>query len=426
VADFKPPAGVVNNAKQAIEWREKYPKETADAGTQTGWTRARQLANGESVSADIIGRMVSFFARHEGDETVAPEFRNEPWRDNGYLMHLAWGGDAGKTWANRIYKQIQNNKSFNTNNMNDIQYKSFEIKAFDKLKGIITGYGATYGNVDLTNEVVLQGSLDDDINAFTNGTKIIEFLYEHNSNIVFNSTVDSLKSDSIGMFTQASVSDVAKATYKVEWERFATYCSKGLGRMSIGYRTMNAYVIINGEKKYYIKDGQYDFDIVNMIDELKLIKYLEKLTLHEVSFTGNPANPQARILGIKNNRGRVAEEMEMPNFKTKSEFEMALEKIKNADITNIKADIQKLFVKMKKEDKLKLSHKEIGQFAHAIYKGTMQIQEIKKMLDNQNNDVKQNHEPHSSEAHSSHDLIEEVKTQTFADIVNTVAKNFKK
>ena len=56
----------------------------------------------------------------------------------------------------------------------------------------------------------------------------------------------------------------------------------------------------------------------------------------------------------------------------------------------------------------------------------MQIQEIKKMLDNQNNDVKQNHEPHSSEANSSHDLIEEVKTQTFADIVNTVAKNFKK
>ena len=71
---FKPPIGVVNNAKKAIKWREEYPKQTSSAGTQVGWTRARQLANGESVSEDIIGRMVSFFARHEGNETVSPEF----------------------------------------------------------------------------------------------------------------------------------------------------------------------------------------------------------------------------------------------------------------------------------------------------------------------------------------------------------------
>ena len=57
---FKPPIDVANNAKKAIEWREKYPKETADAGTQVGWTRARQLANRENISEDTIGRMVSF------------------------------------------------------------------------------------------------------------------------------------------------------------------------------------------------------------------------------------------------------------------------------------------------------------------------------------------------------------------------------
>jgi hypothetical protein len=42
----------------------------------------------------------------------------------------------------------------------------------------------------------------------------------------------------------------------------------------------------------------------------------------------------------------------------------------------------------------------------------MQMQEVEKMLDNQNNDVKQNHEPHFPEAHSHSDLIEEVKNQT--------------
>lgn len=30
---FKPPIGVVNNAKKAIQWREEYPKETSSAGT---------------------------------------------------------------------------------------------------------------------------------------------------------------------------------------------------------------------------------------------------------------------------------------------------------------------------------------------------------------------------------------------------------
>ena len=69
---FKPPIDVANNAKKAIEWGEKYRKETADAGTQVGWTRARQLANRENISEDTIGRMVSFFVRHEGKEAVTP------------------------------------------------------------------------------------------------------------------------------------------------------------------------------------------------------------------------------------------------------------------------------------------------------------------------------------------------------------------
>jgi len=112
VADFKPPLGVVNNAKKAIEWREKYPKETSSAGTQIGWTRARQLANGESVSEDIIQRMVSFFARHEKNKEVAPEFRNEPWRDNGYLMWCLTG-DTLIHLANgeqKTIKEIVDNK----------------------------------------------------------------------------------------------------------------------------------------------------------------------------------------------------------------------------------------------------------------------------------------------------------------------------
>lgn len=63
MAVFKAPDSVAKNAQQALDWREKYPKETADSGQIEGWTRARQLANQENISEDIINRMVSFFAR---------------------------------------------------------------------------------------------------------------------------------------------------------------------------------------------------------------------------------------------------------------------------------------------------------------------------------------------------------------------------
>ena len=183
--------------------------------------------------------------------------------------------------------------------MSNLQYKSFEIKAYDQLKGIITGYGSTYGNKDLVNEIVVRGALDESINAFNNGTKIIEFLYEHQKSIVLNSMVDKLENDNIGMITQGTVSQTARETYPVEWERIANYCLKNLGRMSIGYVVINAYAIIDGVKTYYVKDGIEDDDIKEVVDELNLTKYLEEIDLREVSFVGNPANPQARIFDIK-------------------------------------------------------------------------------------------------------------------------------
>ena len=42
MAVFKAPDSVAKNAQQALDWREKYPKETADAGTQVGWVRAKE------------------------------------------------------------------------------------------------------------------------------------------------------------------------------------------------------------------------------------------------------------------------------------------------------------------------------------------------------------------------------------------------
>ncbi len=42
------PKGATNNAKKAIAYKEK---NGSSCGTKVGWTRARQLANGENLSS---------------------------------------------------------------------------------------------------------------------------------------------------------------------------------------------------------------------------------------------------------------------------------------------------------------------------------------------------------------------------------------
>ena len=63
------PQTATNNAKRMIEWREKYGDEVT-AGTATGWRRASMLANREPLTIEMLNRIKSFFARHEGNKTT--------------------------------------------------------------------------------------------------------------------------------------------------------------------------------------------------------------------------------------------------------------------------------------------------------------------------------------------------------------------
>lgn len=100
------PAAAKKNAKQAIEWRDKYGRDEVDAGTAVGWQRANQLAKGEKLSADVVSRMAQF-NRHRKNSKIATEFKETPWRDKGYLSWLLWGGDAGVDWAMKKMDEIR-------------------------------------------------------------------------------------------------------------------------------------------------------------------------------------------------------------------------------------------------------------------------------------------------------------------------------
>lgn len=113
-----PNAGAVNAAQQALDWAEEHPEEFA-LGSEDGegLRRARQLVDhdgerltgtnedGNSYWTEIEG----FHSRHhaQGNHELAEEFEGEPWRDAGYVAHLAWGGDEGYEQAQRVDRALE-------------------------------------------------------------------------------------------------------------------------------------------------------------------------------------------------------------------------------------------------------------------------------------------------------------------------------
>lgn len=102
--DFAPPQGAREEAERGLAWRDEYNR----GGTAVGVARARDIANGRNLSPDTIGRMVSYFARHEVDK------QGEGWSPGedgfpsaGRIAWALWGGDPGRTWAEKVQGQMQ-------------------------------------------------------------------------------------------------------------------------------------------------------------------------------------------------------------------------------------------------------------------------------------------------------------------------------
>jgi len=102
---YSPPAGVAEAAQRALKW-------IADGFAGNGFTavgraRAVQLASGKDVSADVVNRMISYFARHEVDKQATGFSQGEDgFPSAGRVAWDAWGGDAGQSWVNGMDKNM--------------------------------------------------------------------------------------------------------------------------------------------------------------------------------------------------------------------------------------------------------------------------------------------------------------------------------
>ena len=106
---YSPPAGARSAARRAIKFKED--GKATGAGTQVGWTRAGQLARGETISLSTVKRMYSYFSRHEVDKK-GKDWGNTANPSNGYIMWLAWGGDAGFSWSRGIVNREKDKALF--------------------------------------------------------------------------------------------------------------------------------------------------------------------------------------------------------------------------------------------------------------------------------------------------------------------------
>ena len=102
---YDPPAGVAVAAKRALKWISE--GKAGQGFTDVGRRRASQLASGVAVSADVVNRMISYFARHEVDKQATGFNAGEDgFPSAGRVAWDAWGGDAGQSWVNGLNNQV--------------------------------------------------------------------------------------------------------------------------------------------------------------------------------------------------------------------------------------------------------------------------------------------------------------------------------
>lgn len=136
---YKVPEGARNNAKKVLAWKKEHGKEVKGM-TETGWRRARQLANNSTISLATVKKMAAF-ARHKKNSEVAAEFKSTPWKDAGYVAWLGWGGTTGIEWAQKISEA---NKGSDVTKRGEIPSgKPLESMFSKELRKIISGLNLT-------------------------------------------------------------------------------------------------------------------------------------------------------------------------------------------------------------------------------------------------------------------------------------------
>jgi hypothetical protein len=97
-----PPDAVRSAARRGIKYHAE--GKAGDGFEDATLDRAHKIANGEELTPEHVKRMHSFFERHAGGRSQkAKEGEVTPWD----VAWLAWGGNAGRSWASSKVKELE-------------------------------------------------------------------------------------------------------------------------------------------------------------------------------------------------------------------------------------------------------------------------------------------------------------------------------
>lgn len=286
--DLTPTEEMAEEASRGLAWRKEFGR----GGTNIGVARARDISNRKELSEETIGRMNSYFARHEVDKQAEGFSEGEEgYPSAGRIAWALWGGDAGKSWAERKAEQLSADEPEKGEEKSRIlaSFKSIEMKEMDDKIGIIEGYASTYGNVDLGGDVVEKGAYTQTLKHKNN---MVPLLLDHNYTTSAIAGVGYLEDAEDGLKLRGEmpldVPEVASAYRKI---KFMMERGMKMG-LSIGYDTI----------KSMPGDGG--------------VRRLKELALHEVSITPFPMNTEAVIMGAKAKKFRAYAEKTVQTAQT--------------------------------------------------------------------------------------------------------------
>lgn len=266
-----PTQAMADEAQRGLDWRAEYGR----GGTEVGVARARDISNRADLSDETIGRMVSYFARHEVDKD-AQGFRpgEDGYPSAGRIAWALWGGDPGKSWADKEWAKIQDEGAEKMMMRKNIVLDNVDLKFAKNDTGAFSGYASVFGGVDSYRDTIMPGAYKSVIERIQAGAaRMPKMFINHKSYELPVGKWLSMEEDDKGLFMFGELTpgmDEAK-TVKAAMQHGT------IDGLSIGY----------GLNRDDVEMVEKDDGVVRIIKNVS--------ELYEISIVTYPADDAARV-----------------------------------------------------------------------------------------------------------------------------------
>jgi HK97 family phage prohead protease len=266
-----PTQAMADEAQRGLDWRAEYGR----GGTEVGVARARDISNRADLSNETIGRMVSYFARHEVDKE-AEGFRQgeDGYPSAGRIAWALWGGDPGKSWANKEWAKIQDEGAEKMMMRKNIVLDNVGLKFAKGETGGFSGYASVFGGVDSYNDTIMAGAYKGVIERIKSGAaRMPKMFVNHKFYELPVGKWLEIAEDSKGLLMQGELTPGMSDAEKVK----AAMQHGTIDGLSIGY----------GLNRDDVEMVEKDDGVVRVIKNIS--------ELYEISIVTYPADDSARV-----------------------------------------------------------------------------------------------------------------------------------